>query len=365
MQPSTKNLNLCKTGMALALFAVGTGAYAQATATNTPTGNAIAFATGGGGGTSPLTATLAAVVSTPAAALAGGIGVSINTFTAAAANPGSTSLAGAPRRFALFGQKGEAAAGGGQAWNAWFNVAQNNVGYSFAPVNASGRVNSGTVGVDYTFSNKVILGLALSGDQTRIGLNGSTVTGNLSGSGNTSTLYVGVPINQNWTFDGGLGLGRSKVDLVLNNLTGSLNDKRTIGNLGLTYRQGMGNWLLSGRGSFTSVNDKLGAFTLSNGTLVNDASVNIQQLRFGGQAAYNAGSVTPYIGLNYVYDVKAPGAITLGGQTSAADRDAFNLQLGLGFRTSGSIYGNIQYSTEQSRKEVKNDQIMFNLGVRF
>ena len=377
MTKSSKHLTVCKTGIALSILAMSAGAYAQSTGTvgtnSTPQQRTDAFAGGeggsaggSGGSTTPLAATISNAIVGPAVGAAAGGSANVASFTAGGPVAGSSPSI---RRFALSGQKGEAAAGGGQAWNAWFNVAQNNVAWSFAPVNASGRVNAATVGVDYTFSNKVILGLALSGDRTRLGLNGSIVTGNMSGSGTTGTLYLGVPIDQNWTFDAGLGTGRTKVDLNVNNFAGSLSDRRTVGNLGVTYRAAaMGNWNLSGRAAYIGVSDRLGAFTLTNGALtsnVNSASVNIGQLRVGGQAAYNAGSVTPYVGVTYVYDVSAPGATTLGGQTSARDRDAFNLQLGLGFRASNSIYGNIQYSTEQSRKEVKNDQIMFSLGVRF
>ena len=113
------------------------------------------------------------------------------------------------------------------------------------------------------------------------------------------------------------------------------------------------------------MNDLLGTYTLSNGTLVPSGKVRVEQVRFGGQAAYNAGSVIPYIGLNYIYDLKKPNGGVMNGVTPANDRDAWQLQLGMQFRSTGSLYGNVQYSTDQSRKEVKNDQIMFSLGMRF
>ena len=367
MSRSRKVRAVCKTGAALSLLAVAGGAYAQSSASQTAA--ATAFVTSTGGGEAPINTVISQTVTVTGAITANLIGGGVSIFTAAASNPNVT-LAGAPRRMALGGQKGEAAAGGGQAWNVWGSLSQNNVGYSFAPVNASGRVNAGTVGLDYTFSNKVILGLAVSGDQTRVGLNGSSVTGNLSGSGTTFTPYVGVPLNQNWTLDAGLGLGRTKVDLTVNNFAGSIKSNRTAANIGLAYRQGVGNWLLTGRGSYLSVNDSLGAYTLSNGVLANniaigDSKVRVEQMRFGGQAAYNAGSVVPYIGLNYIYDLKKPNGSAIAGQTPANDRDAFQLQLGLQFKGTGSLYGSVQYSTEQSRQQVKNDQILLNLGLRF
>ena len=363
MSRSRKVRSVCKAGAALSLIAVSGGAFAQGSSSQTAA--AVSFVTGtSGGGQTPLNTVLQQTVTVTGAITANLIGGGVSIFTAAGANPNVT-LAGAPRRMALGGQKGDAAAGGAKLWNVWGSLSQNNVGYSFAPVNASGRVNAGTVGLDYTFSNKVILGVALSADQTRVGLNGSSVTGNLSGSGSTVSPYIGIPLNQNWTLDAGLGFGRSKVDITLNNLNGQISSNRSVGNIGLAYRQGMGNWLLSGRGSYLTVNDSLGAFTLSNGTFVTSSTVRVEQVRFGGQAAYNAGSVVPYIGLNYIYDLKAPNGGPIAGQTPANDRDAFQLQLGLQFKGNGSLYGSVQYSTEQSRAQVKNDQIMLNLGLRF
>ena len=362
MSRSRKIRTVCKTGAVLSLLAAAGGAYAQSSSSQTAA--ATSFVNDSTGGQTPLQTVLQQTITVTGAITANLIGGGVSVFTAAGVNPGMT-LAGAPRRFALGGQQGDAAAGGAKAWNAWGSLSQNNVGYSFAPVNASGRVNSGTVGLDYTFSNKVILGLAISGDQTRVGLNGSSVTGNLSGSGTTYTGYVGVPLNQNWTFDAGLGTGRNKTDLLLNNISGTVSGNRTVGNLGLAYRQGMGNWLMTGRGSYLSVNDSLGAFTMSNGTFVTSGKVRVEQVRFGGQAAYRAGNVVPYIGLNYIYDLKKPNGGAIAGQTPANDRDAFQWQFGLQFPGTGSLYGSVQYSTEQSRQQIKNNQILFNLGLRF
>jgi hypothetical protein len=99
---------------------------------------------------------------------------------------------------------------------------------------------------------------------------------------------------------------------------------------------------------------------MSNGTFVPDASVKLSQLRFGGQAAYNAGMFSPYAGLNYIYDVTAPN------QAGAAnDRDAFQAVLGVKFSVPNGFYGGLQYASELSRNQIKNDQILLNFGLRF
>ena len=295
-------------------------------------------------------------------------------FGAFTANQGTTLTAnnviasfdgGSANRFALTGSTGAAAAPGGRPWNAWVAYSQSKVGYT--PMQANGTVDVGVVGVDYALSSNVILGVALSGDRTRVstGFNG----GSLNGNGYTISPYIGVALSRSLTLDATIGTGRTKQDLnVGGGVTGSLTNRRTLGSVGLSYRhQGGGNWQFTGRGALLAVEDRLGAFTLSNGGLVADGTVSVTQMRLSGQAGYKMGAVTPYVGLTYVYDIHRPNIQPFVGQTQAPtnDRDAWTPVIGLRFNSAGSLYGGIQYSSEQSRSQVKNNQLLFNLGIRF
>lgn len=277
---------------------------------------------------------------------------------------GVATLSGGASRFALsLPAETGAAAAAASRWNAWVAYSRNNVGYSFAPLQSGGTVDVGLIGVDYTLDNKTVVGVALASDRTRVDLSFSG--GNLRGSGYTISPYIGIPLNRQWTLDASLGFGRTNVDTSQAGVNGSFRDQRVVGNVGVAYRQAVGNWLLTGRGSYISVDDKLGAYTLSNGTFVTSGSVNISQLRFGGQAAFNAGNVVPYVGLSYVYDLRRPNQQSIAGQNAANDKDAWVPAIGLQFKSGGALYGGIQYSSEQSRSQVKNNQILFNLGLRF
>jgi hypothetical protein len=76
--------------------------------------------------------------------------------------------------------------------------------------------------------------------------------------------------------------------------------------------------------------------------------------------------VTPYVGLTYIYDINRPTAQPVAGQPAPTnDRDAWTPSVGLRFNSAGALYGGIQYSSEQSRSQVKNNQLLMNLGVRF
>ena len=302
----------------------------------------------------------AGLLSTTGLNTAGIIGSAVGSFAS-----GGGSFAGDVRRFALPGQgyTGAAAAAGGTPWNAWVAYSRSNVDYTFTPLRSSGNVNVYLGGVDYTFANNVVFGVAVARDRTDVDLQFSG--GKLTGSGTTVAPYIGVPLSKQWALDATLGIGRTDVDTVNLGVTGSTKDDRTIGSLGLSYRASIDKWQLTGRGAYLTVHDKLGAYTLSNGTFVPDGTVNVSQFRLYGQVAYDAGYLVPYVGLSYINDVRRPDQAPVGGLSAANDRDAWTPAIGVRFKTDGSVYGSIQYSSERNRSEVKNDQFLFNIGIRF
>lgn len=88
--------------------------------------------------------------------------------------------------------------------------------------------------------------------------------------------------------DGSVGYGNSDVDTAVAGVAGSSRTERYIGTVGLTYRETIDAWQFTGRGTFLAVRDKLGAYTLSNGTFVPDGTVNLSQIRLSAQAAYTS-----------------------------------------------------------------------------
>lgn len=339
----------------LALGVVGASGMASATQSSTQTA-AVSSSENPG--------LIAGLLTTTGTAIAATIGSTVGAIAGGAAGGGGfAALPAGVTRLALPGQggTGAAAAPGGKAFNAWFALSQNRISYDYAPLQSSGKVNVGLVGIDYTLGNKVVVGLAIAKDKTDVDLN--FVGGKLKGSGTTYSPYVGIPLNKNWAADVSVGWGKTTVDTEILGATGQMTDNRRTASLGLSYRQLAGNdnkWMLTGRGSYLAVRDKLGAYTMSNGTFIPDGTVSISQVRFGGQAAYNAGVFSPYAGLNYIYDVSAPS------QAGAAnDRDAFQAVLGVRFSGASGLYGGLQYSSEMGRSQIKNNQIMLNVGARF
>ena len=280
----------------------------------------------------------------------------------------TTSMEPGMNRFALgSGETGAAAAAGGTKWNAWLAYSRSNVGYSFQPLQSGGNVDVVLGGIDYTFGSNLIAGIALSDERTRVttSFNG----GSIRASGNTVAPYLGWRINNNWMLDATLGLGTTNLSFTDNSgaasVTGANKDKRSIASLGLAYNHTMGRWLLTAKGSLLSIEDRFSAFTQSNNTAVNGSTTRTAQARIGGQAMFNAGSFVPYLGVTYINDIQRPNQAPVGGQTAANDRDGWQLRGGINFRSSGALYGGVQVSSEVGRSQVKNEQILFNAGIRF
>lgn len=303
--------------------------------------------------------TLAGPAADGASTLAGAVGDFVS------GGGGTTGNAGLDvKRYSLSGAgTGAAAAPGAKQWNIWTAYSRSNIGYNFAPLTSTGNVNVYLLGADYTFASNVVLGLATAIDRTDVDLNFSG--GKLKGKGVTVSPYLGVLINKNLAFDATLGYGSTDVDTVAVGVTGSTRSDRTMGTLGLTYRQAVGAWTFTGRGALLHVHDKLGAYTLSNGTFVPDGTVNLSQARITGMAAYTSGPVTPYVSLTYINDLRRPDQAPVGGVAAANDRDAWTPAIGIRFRGDSPVYGSFQYSTERGRSEVKNNQFLLSVGVRF
>ena len=261
---------------------------------------------------------------------------------------------------------GSAAAGSGNRWNLWAAASYSRIGSSFQPLQTSGNIGVLSAGLDYRIMDNMVVGAALAGERSRIGLN-YLAGGNLAGDGLTLAPYLGYVFNRSWALDASVGYGRSNYDVSGGGATGSFRGTRMFGNVGLNYRQEIAGsrWQVSGRGALMSVASRSGSFTASNNVFSDGTSSDLTQLRLGGQMAYAAGQVTPYFGLTYIYDIRRPGSVTVGGQTSSGDRDSWIPAIGLRFSSGGSVYGGLQLSTERGRSEVKNDQLLFNLGVRF
>ena len=266
------------------------------------------------------------------------------------------------------GQTGQAAAAGAPRWNVWGALGQNQVAYSFNPARSSGNINLVLGGLDYTFNNQVVLGVALSDDRTRI--NTQFNNGSLNANGYAIAPYVAIPFGRNWLFDASLGWGENKISQADNALggatvTGNTTSKRFFSSVAASYAANVGKMQWTGKATYLFSEDKLGQFTLSNNVAVASLTTRVAQVRLGGQLAYDAGGIVPYAGLTYIRDVQAPTQPAVLGQVAANDRDALQVAVGINFYNRGPLSGGVQYSQDTNRSQVKNNLFMANVAYRF
>jgi hypothetical protein len=265
-------------------------------------------------------------------------------------------------------QTGQAAAAGAPKWNAWASLGQNNVAYTFQPARTGGRVNLVMGGLDYTFNNSVILGVAYTDDRTRVGTDFNS--GTLSGNGYSIAPYLAVPFGRNWVFDASLGWGRNKLSQIDNSgaapVTGNTADNRFFSSLAVSYAAQIGKLQWTGKGMYLYSEDKVAQFTQSNNAVVLGSTTRVTQVRLGGQLTYDAGGgVAPYGGLTYIRDVQSPTQPPAAGLTPANDRDAWQIAAGVMFYSKGALSGSVQYTQDFSRKEVRNNLLMGNVAYKF
>ena len=287
---------------------------------------------------------------------------------------GNTDGANGVQRFAMPGQglTGAAAAGHRARWNGWLSLARNSIAYKFQPLRSSGHVNVATAGIDYTFGNNAVAGVSFTRDRGDINLD--FIGGKLDSKGYMVSPYVAIPLTKNLALSATAGWGTSDIDVDLGNaagagLSGDSDSKRRMYGAGLNYMGRADRLSYEAKATYLNVRDRLGAYTMSNGAGatqgVNSVVTKVSQGRLGAQLGYDFGFLTPYLGMDYVYDFKKPNDDLVNGLKPKADRDGVVGTVGLKFNSKGALYGSVQYSHEASRDQVKNNQIMLNLGARF
>lgn len=257
-----------------------------------------------------------------------------------------------------FSESGVAAGAGGPRWNVWGAAAHNTMDYTFQPLRSSGHGDVAFGGVDYTFANDVIFGVAATLENSR--MNTEFNGGRSSGNGSSFAPYVAIPLSSAWVVDGSWGWGRTGIDNHVGGVTERTTDRKTFGALSVSYGVDFGRWQIQGKGSYLRSEDHF-----SQTTTAPSARSRMEQLRVGGQASYDAGGFLPFAALYYIKDIGTTRQAPVAGQNAANDRDAWQLQLGVNIFSKGPLSGGLVYANETGRSQVRNDSVMANVSYRF
>lgn len=287
-----------------------------------------------------------------------------------------------PEQTASVDQRFGMAAGNTPAqWNFWGSVNSDKNKYDrgvyFDPVGGSNHtqssntnVTNAVVGGDYQLTPTIALGVSAAFDSSS-GNAASAQVGALTNysssntSGYTVAPYIGWQINQDWSLDATLGTGNVKLNTT--EVTGKAN--RSFYGANLSYATWMGNWQLSGKGSYLHGEEKYGNLTSGAGVLLAGTGVTnkIDQMRIGGQAGYWMNdNVMPYFGLTYASDVGRSTTSTASQIGTDIGRTAWVYSLGANFYSvTNSITGGVSFNQEVSRTYSKISNLMGNINFRF
>ncbi len=290
---------------------------------------------------------------------------SVGQFSGASA-ANRTATAAVVSRYALDGNTGLAGASGTPRWNAWFALGENEQAYTFQPARSTGRSTLMLGGIDYTFSNNVVAGVAVNSDRTRTTFQ-ANLNSPLSVNGFSVAPYVSVPFARNWLFDASIGWGESDIKFTDFNAPGEGNTKsdRMFASLAVSYATRLGAFNVNGKANYVETSDKIASFTMTDRTFVPATTLRVSQARLGAQASYNAGVFMPYVGVTYIRDLQSPNQAAFGGQTPANDKDGWQIAVGVNVFSRGALSGGLMFTSETGRQQVKNDVFLANLAVRF
>jgi len=256
------------------------------------------------------------------------------------------------------------AAGNGNNWSVWGNVATNDTRQSYtvaarAVSNNTDILNS-VIGADYTLAPNFVLGVSGAFDRG----DSSTQAGATSVSkGYSIAPYLGYQLTKEFSLDASVGFGAGKL-----NMAGSTEAEsdRLFYAANLSYNRWVDNIQLTGKLGYLHGEEKYGNTKTNGVTNLNTAAKNkMDRWQLGAQAGYwMSNGVMPYASLAYLTDRRSTSLV--GGANDPIGKSAWQWSLGVNFFSLGSgITGGIAYLQEEGRSNQKNDSLMANINYRF
>ncbi|HEX9466603.1 MAG TPA: autotransporter outer membrane beta-barrel domain-containing protein [Alphaproteobacteria bacterium] len=249
----------------------------------------------------------------------------------------------------------------------WFSAGWTNLQNSFPGTAYHGNSYNGAVGGDAQIGDRLILGLAVSGEGTI--LDTTFNAGHLTTTGAGLNPYAVYTLTDHFYVDALVGWSWLTNDLDRSNgaVTASYDSFRWLGNLNLTGRFIEGPWQFLPTVGYLYVHQNDDAYT-ERGTgaaSVPSRTSIVGQGRLGGKVGYTIDNVTPYVGARWEHNFVQPNVTIApgvpGGSPSSSREGAF-VQVGMNADFKGGFSGGIEFNTMQ-----KSDQATYGIlgNVRY
>lgn len=231
-------------------------------------------------------------------------------------------------------------AGGGAAskFGVWTQGTYSYVDRSESGLEMSGDVYNLVAGADYKATDKILLGVAVSGEYANIDT--SYNNGTFKGSGVSVAPYIGVTLSPNWSADVSGGYGWLSYDVDRNNdaISGSYNARRTFVTGTVTGAYAHQSWRFQPKASVSYTHEFQDAYTEKGGSRIDSDTTEFGRFSAGSKIGYAIGNGVPYLKLMGEWDFLKPDAvIKANGQESYSSNGGGVIGLGYEIYRGGFI----------------------------
>ena len=251
-----------------------------------------------------------------------------------------------------------------EGWSIWSSVVGRQTENNFAPEEQNSDIWTLSMGVDRAVSTMTTLGVALTFSRE----DGDTAFG--TGTRNADSFYIAPYANfalNDWlSADVSLGYGYTDSSQMRNPfgvpISGDYDSQSLFGAANLTASKWNGPVLMSGVIGLSGSSTDRNSFVESDGTVNASDTSELLQARLGGTLAFWTEPMLPYIGAEYVYDLKYDRSNVPGAPN---DRDEFRVTLGTyiyGTGANQNVSGGVAI-TQAFGRDGKDD-ISANLSLR-
>lgn len=224
-----------------------------------------------------------------------------------------------------------------------------------------GNSYNGAVGADVQATDRLILGAALSGEDTELVT--TFDSGHLNTTGYGFNPYAVYTLTNNFYVDSLLGFSwlHNDLDRASGGVVANYDSFRWLANVNLNGRFTDGPWQYLPVIGYLYVHQGDDSYTErgSGAGSVPSQTAIVSQGRLGGKIGYTIGEWTPYVGARWEHNFIQPGitiAAGLPGGSPSTSRDDAYIQVGVNATLSSAWSGGLEFNTMQ-----KSDQQTYGL----
>lgn len=235
-------------------------------------------------------------------------------------------------------------AGGAAAskFGVWAQGTYSRVDRSEAGLEMSGDIYNVVAGADYKVTDKILVGMAVSGESSSIDTDYNN--GTFKGTGVSLAPYVGITLSPHWSADVSGGYGWISYDVNRNNdaISGNYDGRRSFVTGSLTGSYAHESWRFQPKASVSYVHESQDGYVESNGVAVDGDTLEFGRFTAGSKIGYAVGDGIPYLKLMGEWDFLKPDAVVKANGQESFTSDGGGV-VGLGYEIySGAFIGSAE-----------------------